>query len=261
MGTRAAEYKLVIDFKGTITNTMVDEQAATCPVGEKLQNEELEVGVSTDQASRLWEDRDRSLAAGGHHTLDLYDFTGEDIGAGAGNDALGQALVMQEITTFIVKVESGTGSLEIQPDPTNGWTPVGIHTVATLGALKLGGVLLKHRPDTDAFPVTDGASHQVRFKAVGAALTYSVYIAGRHDTDESSSSSTSSLSSSSSVSSSTSSSTSSFSSSSSSSVNSSSSSVNSSSSSSTNSSSSSTSSVNSSSSSTSSTSASSSSSS
>lgn len=249
-GTRSAELKLTIDFKGTIQNTLIDGQAATCAVGEKIVNTTYADGVSINKVSRLWEDRDREITSGNHHELDLFDFTGEDIGAGSGNDAIGQALSLQEVVTFIVKHESGAGSLEIRPNAAaNGWTPCPILTVALGGALKVGSSLVMHNPAEDAFSVSAG-SCIVHLKAVGGDVTYSVYVAGRHDTDESSSSSTSSLSSASSQSSSTSSSTSSFSSSSTSSVNSSSSSVNSSSSStstqsSSSSSSSSTSSVNS----------------
>lgn len=230
-GTRTAEGKLVLTLSGSIKNTLPDEQVATCPFTGPRVNIKLESGLGTEQFDRAWEDLGRTLVSGGHHEIDLYDFTGENIGANDASDGLGLALVMKEIVAVAIVHDGGAGSLEITPDAVNGWTPIGSHTVALGGALKEGGILFKAQPHTDGFAVTDASNNVINLKAVGGAVEYSVYVWGRSDTDESSSSSSSSVSSNSSSTSASSSSSTSFSSSSSStsSVNSSSSSSSSSS--------------------------------
>ena len=197
----------------------------------------LSNGIGNNQANRAWQSRSRTIVGAGSETLDLYDLAGVDIGAGAGLDGLGQAIVFEEIVQIIFVNENDAGddgALEIEPAPANGWTPIGTHTIAVGGALYGQGLLVKQQLDGRGFDVEDGVSHQIKLSANGGDVTYSIYILGRHDDEESSSSSSSSQSdvSSSSWSSKSSSSLSEFSSSSSVTSSSSSSSVTSSSSSS-----------------------------
>lgn len=178
----------------------------------------LSNGIGNNQANRAWQSRSRTIAGAGSETLDLYDLAGVDIGAGAGLDGLGQAIVFEEIVQIIFVNENDAGddgALEIEPAAVNGWTPIGIHTVAVGGALYGQGLLVKQQLDGRGFDVEDGVSHEIKLSANGGDVTYSIYILGRHD-DEESSSSSSSLSSSSTSSSSFSSSSSSSTSSSSS---------------------------------------------
>lgn len=246
MGTRRlAGAKLKITFAASNENVLTDEQVARCSHGStSIGPGNIDSGVIAGAANRVWEDLDHDLASAGTQVVDLYDFAGIDIGAGSGLDSLGQALALENIVAIIIKHNSGAGSLEIAPDASAGWSPIGSHTVATGGALKAGGLLAKYQNAEGGFALTDASSHRIILTATGGAVNYSMWVLGRDDDEESSSSSNSS--SSSSVSSSSSSSISSSSSSSSSSLSSSStSSLSSSSSSSVNSSSSSSSSVNS----------------
>lgn len=220
MGTRSlASTELKIAQKATVRNTLTDAQVASVQMGgTAVVNWTLDNGVSEGEANRAWEDKNRELSSGGSEVIDLYDFAGIDIGAGAGNDALGQALILEEIVSIlIINSTSSAGDLAVEPDGTAGWSPIGSHTAATGGALPPGGILLKASRNTDAFDITDASSHRIKMTAVGGDVTYDIYILGRNDDDESSSSSSSSSSSQSSSSQSSSSSTSSGSSSSSSS--------------------------------------------
>lgn len=234
MADRNATGKIKIEFQGTITNTLENAAVVSHTLGstQVVNNLFRTSGVSAEQINRGWASEGRALSSGASETIDIYDFAGVDIGAGAGNDALGQALTLEEIVGILIVQTAGPGRLEFIPAVSNGWTPLGSHTVALGNALKEGAWWGQGMNDTDAFDVADASSHRITFTANGGAVEYSVYILGRHDDDESSSSSLSSSSSSSSASSS-SSSTSSSRSSSSSSTSSSVSSVSSSSSSST----------------------------
>jgi len=223
MGTRTAVSTIKLEFKSQVKNTLTNGVPATWSMGKAVINDTLTNGVSINQSNRAWENRDIALTSAATDTIDLYDLGSIDIGAGAGADGVGQALVFEEIVGIIIVNEStSTGSLEVFPNAVNGWDPIGIHTVALGGALPPDGMLMKYSPNTDAFDVTDASSHKIDLKASGGNLTYSIYVIGRHDDDDSSSSSSSSSSSLSSSSTSSQSTSSSLSSSSTSSLSSSS---------------------------------------
>lgn len=237
MATRTATTSLELKIQSTIKNTTdtVNSLVTQHTVGKSfLSGVELATGVSANQANRAWESRSQVIASGNTKDYDLYDLAGEDLGAGAGLDALGQAIVCEEIVAIMIKQTGGSGRLEIMPsNPSNHLTWLPSLTVANGGALRNGALLFMYSPNTDAFDVVDASSHNIRLKANGNSVTYDIIVVFRHDDDESSSSSSSSKSSSSSSGSSSSSSLSSSSSKSSSSQSSSSSSSSSASSNST----------------------------
>ncbi len=235
MGTRSLSgTKIALKMTSTVQNTLTDGTVSSVAHPTWSYSQSLSDGVEDKQANRAWQSEDRALGSGASEVLDLYDMGGVDIGGGAGLDGLGQAVSpFEEIVAIAIVCESlstAAGRLEIIPDSTNGWAPIGSHTVANGGALAGGGVLFKCQVTENAFAITDASSHRINIKANGGALSYSIYILARHDAETSSSSS--SLSSSSSSQSSSSSSFSSSSSQSSSSSSQSSLSSNSSSSSS-----------------------------
>jgi hypothetical protein len=216
MGTRSANGEVRLVLTNNIVNEMTDGQQATASLGETVLTGRLTSGVSEEEYSRGWTD-ERTLTSGNSEDIDFYDLGSIDVGAGAGLDALGQAMAMLEIVTIIIVQTGGTGRLQINAtDPSNklAWMPT--LTVANGGALRPPttenarySCFMMHMPHSDALPVTDASSHMVRFGASGGDVTYAIHLLARHDTDESSSSS---MSTKSTLSSSTSSSTSSISS-------------------------------------------------
>ena len=204
--------KVVSKISATASNMLLDGSAATGAVSADT-SDTLTSGTKVNKANRVWQWKHttghrKQIASGANVVIDLYDFAGFDAGAGDGADPVGQALTLEEIVAIKIKNENAVteaGQLEIEPDATNGWTPIGTHTVATGGALKGGGFLMKYQPASTAFDVTDASSHRLKLTANGGRVYYSVWVMGRSD-EESSSSSSSSSESSSSVSSSSSSS-------------------------------------------------------
>lgn len=196
MGTRSiTATEVALTIKSTIRNTLGDGQTAQVQMGQIFLSGNIADGVSADQCNRAWEDRDRTITSGNTEDLDLYDLGAVDIGAGAGCDGLGQALVIEEIVTLCIMQTGGAGRLEIMPtQPANYITWVPSLTAANGGALKAGGLLLMHQTDTDAFDIADGSSHMLRLGANGGDVTYDIMILARHDDDESSSSSSTSTS-------------------------------------------------------------------
>jgi len=192
MAIRSAESEVKLIFSTTIKNTLGDGEVASVSLGDTVVSGKMTNGVEASQVSRAWKDKDRALSSGNTEDVDLYDFAAQDIGAGNGNDGLGQAMALEEVVTFCIKHVSGTGSLELMPtNPANYATWVPSLTVANGGALKAGGLILMHQPAADAFDITDASSHIIRIGANGGDLVYSLYVMGRHDDEASSSSSSS----------------------------------------------------------------------
>ena len=205
MSTRSAVSEVKLIFSATIKNTLDDGQVAQVVLSDTVVSGKLQDGVEANQATRAWARKDHTLASGATEDIDLYDFAGIDIGAGAGNDGLGLPMALEEIVTFCIRHVSGAGRLELMPtNPANYATWVPSLTVAAGSALKANGLLLLHQPAASAFDVADGSSHMMRVGANGGDIVYDLYIIGRHD-DEASSSSSSSTSQSSSSSTSSSS--------------------------------------------------------
>lgn len=183
-------------LSGNVVNTMVDgSTTAVAPISASI-SQNFTSGVSSGKANRGWLKKSSTLADGADLTIDLYDFAGEDIGAGYGEDPVGQTMEpIEEIVVFILKNEnslSSAGQLEINPEGALTWTAIGSHTVGNGGALGGGGCLIKMDPGEEALDVINTSNQEIRLRAVGGDVVYSLWILARHDDDESSSSSSSS---------------------------------------------------------------------
>lgn len=232
MGTRSLTgTQLKLTVSSTITNTLAGGSDTATSQFQFTVTDSLSNGVQAGEATRAWQYKNQTISSGGNTVIDLYDFGSIDVGAGAGLDAVGQSMALLELVAIIIKNENENTvdyELEIEPDSTNGWTPIGTHTnesSGTGGALRGGGIFLKYQPSEAGFLVTDASSHRIKLSAVGGDVDYSIWVLGRHDGDDSSSSESSSSQSSSSQSSSSSNSSSSSESSSSQSSSSSSQSI------------------------------------
>lgn len=195
MNIRSADGRVTLNLSATARNQLTDGQVASVAFAIQ-RNTGLANGLGDNQITRVWADENREIASGANETIDLFDFAGEDIGAGAGRDGIGQVLVMAQVVCLYIEVVSGPGSLAINaPAPANpvDWIP----TFSSGSALREGSELMLFHPGANAFPVVDGSAHQLTLAAVGGDVVYSIYVLGRHDTDESSSSSSESSSSSS----------------------------------------------------------------
>ena len=203
MGTQTLEaIKAKIDIAATVANLLTDGTIKATAQIRLSSDESLTSGVSANQCDRAVK-HEATITSGGTLTIDLYDFAGIDSGAGAGVDPVGQAVAFEEIMLIAIKSKStSAGSLELSPNATNGWTPIGTHDVSTGRAIRAGGIFILYNPDTSGFAVTDGANHRIDLDANGGDVTFELLVLGRHDVDESSSSSSSSSQSSSSSSSS-----------------------------------------------------------
>ena len=190
--------KLSIRMSATLSNTLDDGTSVSASQPYLNYTPTLTSGINANQANRGWQIGSQVIADGAQHIIDLADFAGIDIGSGEGRDAVGQLIALQEIMSIAIVNENAVGaagSLEILPASSEGWSPIGSHTVANGGALLGQGILLKAQPAEAGFVIGEN-THRIMMRASGGDVTFSLYLKGRDDSDESSVSSLSSSSSS-----------------------------------------------------------------
>lgn len=174
------------------TNKLILTNTARSTSGQVslLSTPTLSSGNGIQEADRCWE-YSATIAAAASLVIDLFDLGSLDAGAGAGKDNLGQSMAFSEIVAICIMNESVSVSseddsdsdtlpcLEIIPDPSAGWTPIGSHTEATGGALQAGGVLYKLQIEETAFLVEDAVSHRIKLTAVGDDVDFKIFLIGR----------------------------------------------------------------------------------
>jgi hypothetical protein len=142
----------------------------------------LATGTAANQADRIWQSRGRALADGTNEDLDIYDFAGLDIGAGAGEDAVGQPMILAEVVALmIVNTSTTAATITIGGEgSTAAWnSPFGGSDTNTIGPIPPGGCLLLFSPKDGGWPVADTSNHLLQVAAAGAAATYDIVILGK----------------------------------------------------------------------------------
>lgn len=181
-----------------VKNEMTEiSRAAASPIGFNY-NPVIATGTGSGQADRGVE-YSGVIEDGNTLVIDLSSWTGIDFGAGDGRDSVGQLIypTLQIVAIAISNLNDvdTDGFLEIEPDVTEGWTPIGIHTVATEGALPGLGCLIKANVGLNAFVITEGVSSRVALTATGGDVSFLFVVYGRSVAAPSTSSSSSSSSS------------------------------------------------------------------
>ena len=181
MGRSLSSIKISSEITANIINNLNDGSQASGIVSCKY-NPSMSSGVEANQANRAFQWKNQTISSGDNLIIDVYDFLGDnpnDVGAGPGKDAIGQELLMEEIVAIKVINENAVtadGQLEVVPASTNGWDPIGSHTVANGGALRGQGMIHKTQIHQQAFVVEDGVSHRLRLNEVGGDVSCRVYI-------------------------------------------------------------------------------------
>ncbi len=159
MAESIASPKINVQVNGTLTNTLDDSTGGSiihpsCSVSPTLNN-----GIDAAQCNRGWQRRSITIVQNAQETLSLYDLVGVNIGAGAGRDGLGQLITYEEIVAIVIFNENAVtvaGSLEVLPANSEGWTPIGSHTVANGGALQGQGGIVKYQTAGIGFEINRG---------------------------------------------------------------------------------------------------------
>lgn len=178
---RGATLDLVIKAIGRIFN-----DGAGARQGPDFLSKRLKSGNGDFQLDRIWSCDQRTLAAAASEDLDLFDGGAIDNGAGAGKDALGQALTNRDALLLVIE--------RLDDDsPAGGVLEVGGKGDATtwLGLLKgtddvlkvyKGGLVLAYAPLSaagDRMDIDDTTNHILQMAAVGQDVKYRLHLYAR----------------------------------------------------------------------------------
>ena len=178
--TRSADSDFRLKVESKVSHLADDGNLSSVTLGEWIVRTRLEDGTGDSQVSRALE-YSATLTDGSTDDINVRTMAGVDVGAGAGNDALGQTWSITEIVALAIEHSAGTGQLEIMAtDPSNklAWVPT--LSVANGSALKLNGLLVMYQPDASAFVVSDDTWETLRLTANGGSVTYNIYMLARH---------------------------------------------------------------------------------
>ena len=185
MGTRSATSVLRGVADAAIVNALDANETGSARLPFALTDAlNLATGTTENKADRCWSDKGRTLGSGVDVQIDIYDFAGENPGAGAGNDALGQAIVLAEVVAIlVVSASTSVGNVVVGGDQGGvnaaDWNPVfnGVDGDALI--VRPGGFLFLTCPPDPAYAVADTTSHMLTIGAAGGAVTYDLHILGR----------------------------------------------------------------------------------
>ena len=183
MGTRSCVATIGTQLTAVISN-LLDASSTGTPqasLGKASTQAIIQSGTGAGQANRFWSDRGRTLESAATETLDLYDFAGIDVGAGAAKDALGQDMVLADIVAIIVEVTAASaGTLLVGGDGTAAaWNSPFNGDDAAVMPVFPGGLILLYAPTDPAYAVADASNHLLKFTASGGAVEYDIHILGR----------------------------------------------------------------------------------
>lgn len=184
MGVTLSSLRVAVQMAGVI-NLSVDGGLVlpAASVGIQLAPAvALANGSGANQAQHWWQSTARALASGANETLGLYNFSGLNIGAGSGDDPLGQPMTLAAIVGILVHNDaSSAGSLLVGGDGTSAcWTSLlnGSNT-AVIGPLHADAWFAAFDPSALAFPVANTTNMNLKIAATGGAVTYDIYILAR----------------------------------------------------------------------------------
>lgn len=180
MGTRTAKLSIEVDIKGQIQNLLGTGKGTAQMRHDRKKILELLNGTTENKADRVWYDEARSLSVG-TEDIDVYDFAAQNIGAGAGADALGQTLTLAEITLIAIFNNDADGFLHIGgKSATTAWNSLFNGDDDAVLVIPPGGFAIIACPDDPAYAVADTTNHLLQIEAVTADVDdWDIYIAGR----------------------------------------------------------------------------------
>ena len=166
---------------GTYTNTLTNSGGGVSFPFSKEIKLAITDGTTTGKADIVWSSTARSLSGATSEDIDMYDLGTIDIGTGAGESALGNAITFTDIVLLFVENNStSTGNLTIgNKNTTAAWqTPFGASDTASVGPIPPGGWFMLGAGADPAFAVADTSDHLLKMTS-SATLTYDIYIIGR----------------------------------------------------------------------------------
>jgi len=167
-------------LSGTYINTLTDGDTVSHPIS-KIITLALTDGTTTDKADIFWGSKGRSLSGATSEDIDVFDFGTINLGAGAGENAIGGSVTQIDIVLVIVENNStSTGNLTVgNKNAATAWaTPFNGVDTAAVGPIPPGGFFIFGAGADPAFAVSDTSDHLLTMTS-SADLTYDIFIVGR----------------------------------------------------------------------------------
>lgn len=177
---------IIAQLQGTHVNTLAGTTgSSSAPFGSSQKTSSITDGTTTGKADKEWSSKGRTLVGTTSETISLYNFTGLDIGCGAGQDDLGNAIVLAEVVAlFIFNQPTSVGNLIIggQNDAT-AWKSPFTNSVATpeKACITLppgAGILLFNVVADPAYAVVSTTNEVLKIASTGN-VTYDMTVLGR----------------------------------------------------------------------------------
>jgi hypothetical protein len=165
-----------VTLSGELKNTLTDGQTVSATIGTS-PSLSLATGTGANQFNRGWQSKGRVLASTSEN-IDMYDLGSLDIGAGAGEDALGLSLAATAVVAICVenRAVSAVNLLVGGLSATTAWNnPFNGDDDAKLSIPPNGGVMLWAVGAT-AFAVADTTNHLLKIEAAGGSATYDICV-------------------------------------------------------------------------------------
>ena len=119
---RTLTSQALVHLHGTLANTqeaVTESGASPSHTFDFKRSISYTNGTAANKAQRAWSSSVRSLTSGNNESLDLFDLGSVDIGAGAGLDALGQALAITGIKALLIEnISTSAGNLVVGNEST-----------------------------------------------------------------------------------------------------------------------------------------------
>lgn len=165
-----------VTLSGELKNSLTDGTISSVTIGT-APSITLSGGTGLNQFNRGWQSKGRVLASA-TEDIDLYDLGSLDIGAGAGEDALGLPLAATAVVAICIenRATSAVNLLVGGKATAAAWnSPFNADDNAKLSIPPNGGVLL-WCVSASAFAVADTSNHLLKIEASGGSATYDITV-------------------------------------------------------------------------------------
>ena len=123
----------------------------------------------------------RTLTTGVSEDIDLYDLNVLNIGAGAGNDPLGQPWIAREIVYLaVVSSSASTGTLKVGgKGSANAWSAPFNGDDNAIVLVVPSGFVQFYGASNPAYAVSNTSNHVLKIQASGGDCTYDIVVVAR----------------------------------------------------------------------------------
>jgi len=114
-----------------------------------------------------------AITSGSSLTIDLYDLGSLDLGAGVGDDNLGETHANSFINSVMIQSDAGSaGTLRINQSVANAWTGITGGSATSIDLPAGGFYAISY--GSDGYAVTDASDHILQIDAVSGDVTATV---------------------------------------------------------------------------------------